>query len=194
VEATLSAGAGRRPAGQAKPAPAPADLGRAITLMGTGSALYRIVLLVHILASIVGFGGVIANGLYHARAFRGPARVAGELLGATRGVTRIADYAIYAVLPLGIVLIAVSDDAFSFGDPWVSASFVVWFLLVGAAHAAVRPAVRALSTRAGALGPDTVLDTDPEAGAAARKLMVGEAATQLLLVVALVLMIWKPGS
>jgi hypothetical protein len=48
--------------------------------------------------------------------------------------------------------------------------------------------------RAGAIGEDTVLETDTDAAAAARKLMIGEAAVQLLLVVALVLMIWQPGG
>jgi uncharacterized membrane protein len=162
--------------------------------MGTGSALYRIVLLLHIVAAIVGFGGVITHGAYHARAFRGTAEAARSVLEAARSVTNIAHYAIYAVLPLGIVLIAISDDTFSMGDPWVSASFVVWFLMVGAAHGAVRPAVRSLSERAGTLDAGASLQGDAEAQAAARKLMIGEAATQILLVVALYLMVWKPGA
>jgi uncharacterized membrane protein len=162
--------------------------------MGTGSALYRIILLLHIATAIVGFGGVITHGAYHARAFRGPAGAAATILTATRGIGKIADYAIYAVLPLGIVLVAISDDAIGFGDPWISASFLVWILMVGAAHGAVRPAVKTMIERAGAIGEDTVLETDTDAAAAARKLMIGEAAVQLLLVVALVLMIWQPGG
>lgn len=162
--------------------------------MGTGTALYNIILLLHIAAAIVGFGGVIAHGAYIAGAFRAPAGSAEAVLSATKTVTNIAHYAIYAVLPLGIVLIAISDDAFSFGDPWVSASFVVWFLLVGAAHGAVRPAVATLAERAQALSPDARLDADPEAQAASKKLMIGESATQLLIVIALILMIWQPGA
>lgn len=162
--------------------------------MGTGSALYRIVLLLHILAVIVGFGGVITHGFYNAKAFRSISRTAGELVAATRNASKIAEYAIYAVLPLGIVLIAVSDKVYSMGDPWVSASFLVWILMVGALHGAVRPAVKTLAERAGAVSPDTVLDTDPAAVAASKKLMIGESASQLLLVIALFLMIWKPGS
>lgn len=162
--------------------------------MGVESVLYQIVLLLHIGAAIVGFGGVIAHGAYHARAFRSPAGAGGIVLDAARSGAKIAEYAIYAVLPLGIVLIAISDDQFGYGDPWVSASFVVWFALIGASHGAVRPAVAALAERASVMPADTTLDTDPDATAAARKLMIGEAATQLLLVVALVLMIWKPGA
>lgn len=162
--------------------------------MGIESVLYRIILLLHIATVIVGFGGVITHGAYNAASFRGPAGVAEAILTATRGVTKMAHYAIYASLPLGIVLIAISDKTYGMGDPWVSASFVVWIALVGAAHGAVRPAVATLSERAQALSTDTRLDSDPEANAAAKKLMIGEAATQLLLAIALILMIWKPGA
>ena len=162
--------------------------------MGLESVLYRVVLLLHIATVIVGFGGVIAHGAYNARAFRGAGGPAGVLFGATKGTGKIAEYAIYAVLPLGIVLIAISDDAFGMGDPWVSASFVVWFAMVGALHGAIRPATRTMAERAAEIAPDAALDADPEATAASKKLMIGEAATQLLIVIALFLMIWKPGA
>ncbi|MCP5031561.1 MAG: DUF2269 family protein [Actinomycetia bacterium] len=162
--------------------------------MGTSSALFQIVILLHIAAAIVGFGGMIAHSTYHARAFRAPAGIARTLLEATSGVAKWADYGIYAVLPLGIVAIAVSDETFSMGDPWVSASFLVWFLLLGAIHGAVRPAIKTMTGRAEAVEPGTVLETDDEASTAAQKLMIGEGASQLLLVIALVLMVWKPGS
>lgn len=162
--------------------------------MGIESTLYRLVLLLHIATAIVGFGGLIAHGAYHARAFRSPAATAASVLEITRGAAKVAEYAIYAVLPLGIVLIAISDDAFSLGDPWVSASFVVWLAMVGAYHGAVRPAVATMMSRARELSAETVLSTDPEVEAASRKLMIGEAAIQLLVVVALFLMLWKPGG
>ncbi|MDH4077111.1 MAG: DUF2269 family protein, partial [Acidimicrobiia bacterium] len=151
-------------------------------------------LLLHILAAIVGFGGVITHGFYNAKAFRSISRTAGELVAATRNASKIAEYAIYAVLPLGIVLVAVSDKVYSMGDPWVSASFLVWILMVGALHGAVRPAVKTLAERAGAISADTRLDTDAAALTASKKLMIGESATQVLVVIAIILMIWKPGS
>jgi hypothetical protein len=162
--------------------------------MGTDSALFQIIILAHIAAAIVGFGAMISHSTYHARAFRSPAGVARTLLEATAGVSKWADYGIYAVLPLGIVAIAISDDTFSFADAWVSASFVVWFAVVGVIHGLIRPAVKAMTARADALSPDTALEVDSEAGAASRKLMLGEGISQLLVVVALVLMVWKPGA
>jgi hypothetical protein len=162
--------------------------------MGTTSLLYRVVLLLHIGASIIAFGGLIANGVLNARAFNGPASESRIILAATSTVSKVADWALYAVLPLGIVLIAVSDDAFGFGDPWVSASFVVWFGVVGVTHGLVRPAVRTMSERADVIPSIDHLSSDESAVAASRKLMAGETATQLLLAAALILMIWKPGS
>ncbi|MDH5291358.1 MAG: hypothetical protein OEY41_15295, partial [Acidimicrobiia bacterium] len=134
------------------------------------------------------------HGFYNAKAFRSISRTAGELVAATRNASKIAEYAIYAVLPLGIVLVAVSDKVYSMGDPWVSASFLVWILMVGALHGAVRPAVKTLAERAGAISADTRLDTDAAALTASKKLMIGESATQVLVVIAIILMIWKPGS
>ena len=162
--------------------------------MGVTSVLYRIILLLHVAAAIVGFGGVIAHGAYHARAFRSSASEAAVVLRVTRRVGNIAEYGIYAVLPLGIALIATSDSFYSMGDTWVSISFLVWFGMVGALHGAVRPAVKTLAARADELEATTVLETDDEAKAAVGKLMIGEAATQILLVIALILMIWQPGT
>lgn len=162
--------------------------------MDDPSAIYQIILLLHIATAIVGFGGLIAHGAFNAKAFAAPAGEAAVLLRTTQAVTNLAHYAIYAVFVLGIVLVSLSDGDISFGDPWISASFVVWFALVGVAHGLVKPAVRGLRERAQALDADAALSNDAEATATAKKLALGEGLTQLLLVVALVLMIWQFGG
>lgn len=161
--------------------------------MGTASAIYRIVLLLHVATAIVGFGGLVANGINNAKAFHSPGPVAATLLRGSQSVARIAYLALYALFVLGIVLIAISDDAFSFGAPWVSASFLVWFVILGVSHGLVRPSVAALLGRAEAIG-DAPIDGDGEAQGLARKLAMGEALVHVGLVVALVLMIWQPGN
>ncbi len=158
------------------------------------SAIYQIVLLLHIAASIVGFGGVIAHSAYNAKAFSGTAGDAGVLLRTTQLVTGLAHYAIYGVFALGIALVAVSDGGISFGEAWISASFVVWFLLVGVAHGMVKPTVRSLSEKAASMDPEVKMTEDPEVVGLAKRLALGEGLTQLLLVIALVLMIWQPGA
>lgn len=168
--------------------------------MGTGSAIYRIVLLLHVAAAIVGFGGLLANGINNAKAFRAPVDQAKTLLQATQSVSKSAYYAIYALFVLGIVLIAVSDSAFSFSAPWISAAFLVVFIIIGISHGMVRPAIagmigRAEAMAAGAPGQSMpILESDSEAGSLAKRLAIGEGLIQLLLVVALYLMIWQPGN
>lgn len=161
--------------------------------MGTASILYRIILLAHIGATVVGFGGLITASLYNARSFKAAPAEAAAVLKTTSGVSKIAEFGIYAILPLGIVLVAISDSAFSFAAPWISAAFVVWFLVVGCFHGLVRPAVASMLSAANESSADVLADDDT-AQAAAKKLAIGEAVIQLLLVVSLVLMIWQPGG
>lgn len=162
--------------------------------MGIDSTIYQIVLLLHIAAAIVGFGGVIAHGAYNAKAFAGTAGDAVAILKTTKTVTNLAHYAIYGVFLLGIALVALSDSAISFGAPWISGSFVVWFLMVGAAHGLVKPTVAGLLEQAEGLAPDAMMSTEPAVLPLAKKLALGEGVTQLLLVISLVLMIWQPGQ
>ena len=161
--------------------------------MGTASAIYRIVLLLHVATAVVGFGGLIANGINNAKAFHSLGSAAAVLLRGSQSVARIAYIALYALFALGIVLIAVSDSAFSFGAAWVSASFLLWFVILGVSHGLVRPTVAGLLGRAEAVG-DAPLDGDAEAQGLARKLAIGETLVHVGLVVALILMIWQPGN
>jgi len=158
------------------------------------SAIYQIVLLLHIAASIVGFGGIIAHSAYNAKAFGGTAGEASVLLKTTQLVTNFAHYAIYGVFALGIALVALSDGGISFGAPWISASFLVWFALVGIAHGMVKPAVRSLRDKAETMNSGAKMADDPEVIGLAKKLALGDGLTQLLIVIALVLMVWQPGN
>jgi len=156
------------------------------------SVMYQIVLLLHIATAIVGFGGVIAHSAYNAKAFGGNAGDARVLLNTTQIVTNLAHYAIYGVFLLGIALVALSDGGISFGAPWISASFVVWFAIVGIAHGMVKPAVRSLKEKAEGMNAASRMAEDPEVLGLAKKLALGDGLTQLLIVTALVLMVWQP--
>jgi hypothetical protein len=169
--------------------------------MGTTAVIYRIILLGHLGAAIVGFGGLFTHGALHARAVAADALEATPLLRATIGVARAAEYGLYATLAFGIVLVSLSDDVYGYGEVWISASFAVWIAIVGVTHGMVRPGRRQLfdlaesiTQSAAALGPSTPLQDHELAKPLLAKLAIGEAVTQLLMVAALVLMIWKPGS
>lgn len=169
--------------------------------MGTTAVVYRIILLGHIAAAIVGFGGLITHGALHAKAVAADAVDAAPMLRSTIDIARAAEYGIYATLAFGIVLVSLSDDVYGYGQLWISGSFLVWILVVGVTHGMVRPGRRQLfelaesiGQSAVALGPKTPLQDHDLAKPLLAKLAIGEAITQLLLVVALVLMVWKPGQ
>ncbi|MDH3293712.1 MAG: hypothetical protein OER95_05270 [Acidimicrobiia bacterium] len=168
--------------------------------MGTTAIIYRIIVLGHLAAVIVGFGGLIAHGALHAKAVQSDAVAAAPLLRSAIDISRIAEYGIYATLALGIILVSLSDDVYGYGEVWISASFLVWFGVVGATRGLVRPGRRRLfeladsiTQSAAALGPMARLQDHELAKPLVLKLAVGEALTQLLMVAGLVLMVWKPG-
>ncbi len=162
--------------------------------MDDPSIIYQIVMVLHIAAAIVGFGGVIAHSAYNSKAFSATAGEAKVLLTATQTVTNLAHYGIYGVFILGLVLVAVSGGDVSFGAPWISASFLIWFLLVGVAHGLVRPTVSGLVEETEGMDPGDAMKANPKVVAYAKKLALGEGLTQLLLVAAIALMVFQPGA
>jgi hypothetical protein len=154
--------------------------------------LYNIVLVLHIVVSIVAFGGLATMSAYNSRALKEAAGPAATLLDASAGVTKIAHGALYAVAPLGVVLISLSDGAIEFSATWISISFLVWFAMIGVAHALVLKNLKMASARAGELDPTANLADDSAALEALKRMGVGDAIGQVLLVGALALMIWQP--
>lgn len=170
--------------------------------MGINTGIYKLVLVLHILSAIVGFGAVLLNGIYgqQARARRGPEGLA--ITQANFLVSRIAQYFIYAVFVFGVLLVVLSDDVWNFGDSWITAAMVLYLLGIGLSHGLLMPNVRriiGLQEELVAMGP-------PPAGAAAgqppsqvveleergRRVGIVSAVLQVDLVVILMLMVWGP--
>lgn len=170
--------------------------------MGINSGIYKLILVLHILSAIIGFGAVFLNGIYgqQARARRGSEGLA--ITQANFLVSRIAEYFIYAVFVFGVLLVVLSDDVWNFGDSWITASIVLYALGIGLSHGLLRPNVRrivALQEELVAMGP-------PPAGAAAaqpppqvveleergRRVGIVSTVLQVDLVVILMLMVWGP--
>jgi uncharacterized membrane protein len=155
--------------------------------LGVGSTLYNLLLLLHILAAIVGFGGIALNSIYLARARALPGQQGHAVLEANSFVTsKVSEMAIYATFLLGILVLVASDGVFEFSEGWVSAAFVVMIAMVGVIHGMIRPATRQLIALSGS-GSGT-----GEAGALERRVTIGTGGINVLLVIALWLMIWKP--
>lgn len=157
---------------------------------------YRVLLLLHVLSSIAGFGGVLFNGLYAAKAARlgGPeGRAVSE---ANYSVASIAEICILVVPVSGIALMWASEGAWDLADRWVWLSLVLYAIAFFVSHAVLMPGHRAINqllaemeTHPADAGPPPQLREVERLG---RIQAVAGASLDVMLVVILVLMIWKP--
>jgi uncharacterized membrane protein len=169
-------------------------------LAAYNSDAYNIVKVLHILCAIVGFGAVTLNGLYGAQAKKRGGSEAAAIGQAVYRVSTVGEYFIYAVFVLGIGLVAMGNNFFDFGQTWVWLSMVLYITGLGLSHGVLRPRVRRMNglmvelagspgSAAGGPPPQAV-----ELEALAKQVATTEMALNLLLVVILVFMVFKPGG
>ena len=146
---------------------------------------YKLMLLLHILAVIVAFAPgfvwpFVSVSLKKAQKPVGPA--IGEL--AAGNTVKVHGPALIIAGLLGFGLIGMSkpegfeEAIFSFSDAWISASMLVWFIIIGLVFGLMLPAEK--KAAAGDEGAEKIISA------------VG-GALHLLLAVMLYLMIFKPG-
>ena len=171
--------------------------------MGVGSTGYKIVFVLHMLAVIVGFGTVVLNGIRGAEAKKRPGP--GGLAIGESGfkVNSIAEYFIYAVPVFGIGLVLMSDGTWGFGQTWVWLTLALYVVGIGVSHAVLIPSEKRMNV----LAAELVAAGPPPAGAPAggpppqvvemegleKKLAAAGTFLNVLVVVAVALMIFKPG-
>ena len=169
--------------------------------MGIGSAGYRIVFMLHIISIIVGFGGVMLNGIYGAEAKKrkGPGGAAiGE---ANLAVTKLAEKVILTVPLWGIGLVFMSDGVWEFSQLWIILALVFFVATMGVATGVQlknQKRMVALAGELAAAGPPPAGASGPppqvaEMEALEKKLGIGGAFLSLMVVVLIYLMVFKPG-
>ncbi len=88
------------------------------------TAAYEVLLVLHLVTVIAGFGSVALDGAYRGVAVRsggdGPS---------------LSEWLIYAVPITGILVVLVSEDRWQFSQAWISLSFLLYVAAVGAMHA-----------------------------------------------------------
>ncbi len=158
--------------------------------MGVDTDLYNLVLVLHLLAVIIGFGGMFIAGFYGNEAARRPGREGLAVAETTLKVTgAIPTVAVIAVPILGILLILLSDDTWKFSEAWISLSFLLYIVLVAVAVTVHVPNIRRMvSLRSGAEGVQS-----SEVEQRARRAATVGGFLNLLWVVILFLMVFKPG-
>jgi hypothetical protein len=169
--------------------------------VGIGSTGYKIVFMLHIISIIVGFGGVVLNGIYGAEAKKrkGPGGAAvGE---ANLAVTEIAEKVILTVPLWGIGLVLMSDGVWKFTQLWVILAIVLFVATMGVATGVQlknQKRMVALANELVAAGPPPAGASGPppqvaEMEALEKKLGMGGAFLSFMIVVLIFLMVFKPG-
>ena len=161
--------------------------------MGVSSFAYRLFFLLHILSAIIGFGGVILNGLYAQRARKRPPAEALAVVEDNAWVSmKVAEIFIYLTAVWGLGLVGLSDEVWKFSQTWVWLALVVYVVALGISHGLLMPRVKKLlagmraAVTGGGAPPADLAKLEPQIGAISMAL-------HLSLAVILVLMIWKPG-
>jgi len=148
-----------------------------------GGAGYRLMLLLHILSVLVGFGPWMLNGVLPARAAKlsdGESRVV-NLANFT--VSRASQFGMYAALIFGMGTLGLAKKhTIDFSDAWVSVSLVLWIAIIGVLHGLVLPAQRQLGAGEGDRAKLT------------QRQSLGVSIINLLVIVVVVLMIFEPGG
>jgi hypothetical protein len=160
------------------------------------SGPYKLLLVLHIAAVVVGFGGLVLNTRYTATATRAGGREGAAIATANLEISKWALYALYSVPVWGIGLIGASKSGskmlYTFGSPWVSIGFLLWFVAVGIVHGLVVPSQRKLTAVLNGTGDGSSTTTDVRT--LNSRLATAGAAIDIILVVVLVLMVFKPGQ
>ena len=186
--------------------------------MGVGSGWYDTVMVLHVLCVIVGFGGVMLNGLYGAESKKRPGRDGLAVFEATQRVGKVAEHFIYAVPVFGIALVLMSHAKWGFGQAWVSAAIAIYAVALSLVLLLHLPNLRRMGVLMGELVALTALpavaggavprgdDAPAASGANGPPPQVGELAARgrragvygavlnLAVVAVVVLMVWKPGA
>jgi uncharacterized membrane protein len=175
-----------------------------VVLAAIDSDAYKIVLILHITAVVVGIGAVFLNALYgaQAKARRGPEGLA--IAEANLRVSTIAEWIIYTIPVSGIALVLMSKTdgtrLFDFDQTWIWLSIVLYVVAMGISHGVVMPTAKkmnALMRELDAMGPPMGAGGPPpqvvQLEAFGKRIGAAGASLNVLTVVLIFLMVWKPG-
>jgi Predicted integral membrane protein (DUF2269) len=169
-----------------------------VVVMGVGTFAYKLFLLLHLVAVIVGFGSSFMYPMLAVKARALGRRDAYALNHATYSIERpLSLYPIYASGALGIVLVIISDEAWKFSQTWISVAFLLFILTVLVAVFLHLPNLKAMDALEGELAaaegsvepPKQVAEYEERSS---KKSMYG-GVLHLLWFLLMIDMIWKPG-
>jgi hypothetical protein len=146
---------------------------------------FKVLVTLHVLCVMGGFGAVAYNALYASLARRRTDGSGAAVLEVNSLVSGFAELLIYAAFLFGIGAVTASSKTIKFSDAWVSAAFAIYLVDIGILHGWIRRHQKAYA-KAVADGGDNVKQLEQKVG-------FGWGAFNLLVVVAVYLMVFKPG-
>ena len=171
-----------------------------MVVLGTyGDNLYDVVLVAHIFCAIVGFGAVYLNALYGKEVQKRPGPEGIAVFDANHRVSKVGEYFIYAVFVLGLALVGLSDPVWKFSQTWVWLAIVLYLVSLGISHGVLFPALKRMRVLMG----EMVAAGPPQGGpppqvtemqALGKRVGAAGATLDVMVVVILVLMVFKPGA
>jgi hypothetical protein len=172
-------------------------------LAAVNSGLFKLVLVLHLLSVVIGFGGITLIGFVGASSQQYPGPAGQAVFDTSQRLGKVAEYFIYAVPVFGIALLFISttggNHVYWWDQAWVSISLLIYIATLGFVHALHLPNLR----RMGELMAEMNAGPPPSAGgpppqvaelqARGQRAGVYGGITNLAWVVVLILMVWKPG-
>ena len=167
--------------------------------MGTG---FRVLVLLHLVCVIGGFGGLAYNALYMSLAQRRAGGGTSAVLEVNRMVSGLGEALIYAAILFGIGAVGASHKEFSFGDAWGSAALAVAVVDIGILHGWIRPGQRRYRALVDQLEQplaegetaETRVADAPALLSLERRVGLGWGVFNVLVIGAVYLMVFKPGN
>ena len=170
--------------------------------MSTG---YNVLVLLHLVCVIGGFGSLAYNGLYLSLARRRGPDAAG-LVEVNRLVSALAELLVYGAVLFGLAAVGASPKdpvthkhLFSFTQTWVWLAFVLYIVAVGLLHGFIRPRQRRYATTMAEL---TAIPANPSGAppqvavldGLEKRIGLGWGMFNIVVLVVVYLMVFKPGT
>lgn len=159
---------------------------------------YHILVMLHLLCVIGGFGALAYNALYMSLAQRRPAGGTGAVIEINTLVSGLAELLIYAALLFGIGAVASSHSTVKFSQAWVSAAFAVYLVAIGVLHGWIKRHQRLYAGLVAKLesgaDPSTQQADVVELQKLEKRVGFGWGVFNVLVIAAVYLMVFKPGG
>jgi hypothetical protein len=159
---------------------------------------YHILVMLHLISVIGGFGALSFNALYMSLAQRRQQGGTGAIMEVNGLVSGMAEILIYAALLFGIGAVASSHSTVKFSQAWVSAAFAVYIVAVGVLHGWIkrhqRLYVAMVQKLESGAEPSTQRQDLAELQRLEKRVGFGWGVFNVLVIGAVYLMVFKPGG